>query len=106
MSKKNFKSGIDGILGGSGEVKKSPGRGRPKVRKDENVQSAKKGTKPNETRATFVVNDEQLETIKAVAYYERTSIKNVLAEALEKHFKAKKGDLNKALDMYKKNKRA
>ena len=41
------------------------------------------GTKENETRATFIVNEELLEKLKGIAYWERTLIKNVINTALK-----------------------
>jgi AmiR/NasT family two-component response regulator len=41
------------------------------------------------TRATFIVRKEHLEKIKALAYWERKKVKEVVEEALEYHLKEK-----------------
>lgn len=107
MSKKSFKGGIDGLLGGDTKAaspNKKGTRGRPKTNFKEVTKTSQKGTKENETRATFIVNEEVLEKVKALAYWERTSIKEVLAEALADHIKSKKSEVTKAVNAYKKSK--
>lgn len=44
--------------------------------------SSKAGTKENDTRATFILNEELLEKLKSIAYWERKTIKNVINTAL------------------------
>ncbi len=115
MSKKNFKGGLDSLLGGNSKAKKSPlseklqetpkkQRGRPKGNIKTIDKTSQIGTKPNETRATFIVNEDQLESIKALAYFKRTSIKEVLSGAISKYLKSEKKDLTEAMDIYKNNK--
>lgn len=58
------------------------------------------GTKENETRATFIVNQDHLKAIKALAYWQRTSIKEVLAEAIEALLIVQKKELTKAVEAY------
>lgn len=97
---KNFKGGMDSLLGeatGKGVSK----RGRPKTNFKVVTKTSEAGTKENETRATFIVNQEQLEAIKALAHWERVSIKEVLAQAIEAHLASKKRDLSKAMEIYK-----
>lgn len=110
MAKKSFTSGMDGLLGGAKTKTLAPkkankeeaiGRGRPKTNFKEVTKSSQAGTKVNETRATFIVNEDQLEKIKALAYYERTSIKDVLFTAIENHLKANKSEVIKAVGSYK-----
>lgn len=88
MSKKNFTGGLSSILGEQPEKVK---RGRPVTQTKEITKSSQEGTKENETRATFIVNEELLEKLKAVAYWERKLIKEViniaLQEAIDKHEK-------------------
>ncbi len=66
MSKKNFKSSFDDLLGGG-----------------VSAERAKKIDKEviEETKSTFVVRVVQLDKIKAISYMERKLIKNVLDEA-------------------------
>jgi hypothetical protein len=42
------------------------------------------------TRATFIMRAEHLEKLKALAYWDRKQIKEVVDEALEAYFKGKK----------------
>lgn len=64
-------------------------RGRKKVQKEENDE---------ETVASFVIRIESHELIKALSYWERKKIKDVLEEALQAHFGTKgKSYLDKAL---------
>jgi hypothetical protein len=49
------------------------------------VSSIKKGLKSDETRATFIVREDLLEKLKAVAYWERLNIKKVINEALDRY---------------------
>lgn len=83
---KDFKGGLGSL------VNKEPAatpkkRGRPKTQKREITKSSQEGTKLNETRATFIVNEEQLDKLKAVAYWERLKIKEVVSRALEDYIK-------------------
>jgi hypothetical protein len=80
MSKKNFTGGLNSLLGDQPE---NPKKGRPVTQTKEITKSSQEGTKENETRATFIVNEELLEKLKAVAYWERRMIKEVIASALE-----------------------
>lgn len=79
MSKKNFTQGLDSLLGGQPE---KPKRGRPVTQTKAITKSSQEGTKENETRATFIVNEELLEKVKQVAYWERLLIKDVVNRAL------------------------
>ena len=80
MTKKDFTGGFNSLLGAD---KDKPTKGRPKTTTKEITKSSQEGTKENETRATFIVNEELLEKLKAVAYWERRMIKEVIASALE-----------------------
>lgn len=54
-------------------------------------------TKPGEVRATFIVNKEALEKLKAVAYWDRLLIKDVINTALEEaiaRYEKKNGVIN------------
>lgn len=79
MSKKDFKGGLGSLLGES----EKPKRGRPKTQDKEITKSSQEGTKVNETRATFIVNEELLEKLKSIAYWERSLIKDEINKALE-----------------------
>lgn len=88
MSKKNFKGGLSSLLGDQPE---KPKKGRPKTSTREITKSSQEGTKENETRATFIVKEDLLEKLKAIAYWERVLIKDVinkaLLDAIEQHEK-------------------
>lgn len=47
------------------------------------------GLKKDWTRATFIVKKEHLEKVKAVAYWDRKKLKDVIADALESYLKNK-----------------
>lgn len=82
MSKKDFTAGLDSLLGSN--KAEQPKKGRPKdPTKRTPTKTSQEGTKNNETRATFIVNEEQLEKVKDIAYWDRKNIKQVVAEALE-----------------------
>lgn len=63
MTKKNFRTSFDSLLG-------------------EDLPKQKKKNITKEIRATFIVKESNLDKLKAVAYWERKAIKNVLDEAL------------------------
>jgi len=79
MSKKNFTGGLNSLLGDQPE---KPKRGRPVTQTKEITKSSQEGTKENETRATFIINEELLEKLKAIAYWDRCLIKEVVNTAL------------------------
>jgi hypothetical protein len=79
MSKKNFTGGLNSLLGDQPEKAKV---GRPKTSTRVITKTSQEGTKETETRATFIVNEELLDKLKAVAYWERVLIKDVINRAL------------------------
>lgn len=92
MSKKDFTSGLNSLLGDKEVVSK----GRPRTVNKVISKSSQEGTKESETRATFIVNEDILEKIKAIAYWDRILIKDVvntaLQEAIDKYTK-KNGEI-------------
>ena len=106
MSKKDFKGGLDSLLQDTREKKPVPKhvkRGRPRTNLKTITKSSQEGTVEGETRATFIVGEELLEKIKAVAYWERKMIKEVISEALIGYLAEKgEGFLNKVIEEYKK----
>lgn len=80
MSKKNFTGGLNSLLG---EQPEAPKRGRPVTQTKEITKSSQEGTKENETRATFIINEDLLEKLKAIAYWDRSLIKEVINTALQ-----------------------
>ena len=79
MSKKNFTGGLNSLLGDQPD---KPKRGRPVTQTKEITKSSQEGTKENETRATFIINEELLDKLKAIAYWDRVLIKDVINVAL------------------------
>jgi len=79
MSKKNFTGGLNSLLGDNDK----PKRGRPKTSTRVVTKSSQEGTKEKEIRATFIVNEELLEKLKAIAYWDRKLIKDVVNTALQ-----------------------
>ena len=92
MSKKNFTGGLNSLLGDN----EKPKRGRPKTSTREVTKSSQEGTKEKETRATFIVNEELLDKLKAIAYWDRKLIKEVVDTALQDRvdkYEKKNGDI-------------
>ena len=93
MSKKNFTGGLNSLLGDQPE---KPKRGRPVTQTKEITKSSQEGTKENETRATFIINEELLDKLKAIAYWDRVLIKDVINTALQDvvaKYEKKSGDI-------------
>ena len=80
MTKKNFTGGLGSLLGDKTSKIK---RGRPVTQTKEITKSSQEGTKESETRATFIVNEDLLEKVKAIAYWERELIKDTINRALQ-----------------------
>lgn len=74
---KDFKEELGEILG-----ENKPKKGRPTTQKKQINKSSEEGTKAGEIRATFIVHQDQLDTLKAIAYHERLMIKEALESAL------------------------
>jgi hypothetical protein len=51
------------------------------------INSVQRGLKPGETRATFIVQETALDKIKAVAYWDRCNIKEVINAAFDAYIK-------------------
>ncbi len=81
MSKKTFTGGLNSLLGE--EPPQKPKVGRPQTQFKEVTKSSQEGTKEKETRATFIVREDLLDKLKAIAYWERTMIKEVVNTALQ-----------------------
>ena len=93
MSKKDFTGGLSSLLGDQPD---KPKVGRPKTSTREITKSSQEGTKENETRATFIINEELLDKLKAIAYWDRCLIKDVVNTALQDvvaKYQKKNGDI-------------
>ena len=71
------------------QVRKSKA-GRPRTIKREITKSSQEGLPEGWTRATFLVREGVLDKLKAVAYWDRRTIKDVMDEALVAYLKDKK----------------
>jgi len=79
MSKKDFSQGLKALT--------SPQE--PKAQKSaDTVKSTKIGLREGETRATFIVREELLEKLRAVTFWERTTIRDVMAEMMSDYLNA------------------
>lgn len=91
MGKKNFTSGLDSLLQPSSTQGPGPGdqpkkkRGRPKTSTRVITKSSQENTKDGETRATFIVKEDLLRTLKEIAYWDRILIKEVVNTALQEY---------------------
>jgi hypothetical protein len=93
MSKKDFTGGLNSLLGDNKPKKKV---GRPKTSTRVITKSSQEGTKEKETRATFIVNEDLLDKLKAIAYWDRKLIKEVVDKALQdavSKYEKKNGDI-------------
>lgn len=84
MSKKDFKGKFTHLLGENKPEKQKVGRPKD-LTKRQPVKTSQEGTKNDETRATFIVNEGLLEKIKALAYWERKQIKQIINAAFNSH---------------------
>lgn len=94
MSKKNFTGGLSSLLGDQVDI---PKRGRPITQTKEVIKSSQEGTKENETRATFIINEDLLDKLKAIAYWDRVLIKDVINNSVEEtiaKYEKKNGIIN------------
>ncbi len=51
------------------------------------ITSVQRGLKVGETRATFIVKEDALEKIKAIAYWDRQNIKDIVQTAIDDYVK-------------------
>jgi len=80
MTKRKVTRGLSSLLGEQIEKAKV---GRPQTVFKEITKSSQEGTKENETRATFILNEDLLDKLKAIAYWDRLLIKEVVNTALQ-----------------------
>jgi hypothetical protein len=74
-----------------------PKRGRPVTQTKELTKSSQEGTKAHEIRATFIVNAKLLDKLKAIAYWDKKLIKEVVDTALQESvskYEKKHGEIN------------
>ena len=104
MGKKDFTGGINTLLGeektDKPEVKAQP------VKRAEITKTTQEGTYEGEIRATFIIKENKLELLKALAYWERKKIKDLLDESIDSLLKAKDPELlKKVIEEYNKTKK-
>jgi hypothetical protein len=76
--------------GGAGKI----GRPRRADKDNRKVSAAERGTKPGETRKTYLVSIEQAAALEKIAYWQRKKVKECLAEALKEYID--KNHINKS----------
>lgn len=82
---KSFTGGLNSLLGGDQPKTKPEHKkaGRPKTNTRVIEKASQEGTRDGETRATFIVREDLLDKFKAIAYWDRNLIKNIINSALE-----------------------
>ncbi len=100
MAKKSFSKGIDVFFGDTTKEMKKPVKEtedpKPLFQEDESLKIEK--------RATFLIEVDHLDKIKALAYWERTTSKSILKQALEQFFSSKgQKYMKEAIEYYKQN---
>ena len=96
MVKKSFSGGLNSLLGDTKQAEQAVEQSEPKAPKKEITKTSQIGTKEKETRATFIVNEDLLEKMKALAYWDRVLIKDIINQALEEHiarYEKKNGEI-------------
>lgn len=96
MAKKSFSGGLNSLLGETKQPEQSTEQVEPKAPKKEITKTSQIGTKEKETRATFIVNEDLLEKLKALAYWDRVLIKDVVNGVFEEHiarYEKKNGEI-------------
>jgi hypothetical protein len=77
MTKKNFKKGFSGLLG------EEPSKNKDTTPFTDSLTPSRDIHK--EKRATFIVRTEQLDALKAIAFWERRLLKDILNDALSSY---------------------
>ena len=96
MAKKSFSGGLNSLLGDTKQPEQAAEQSEPKAAKKEITKTSQIGTKEKETRATFIVNEDLLEKMKSLAYWDRVLIKDIINQALEEHiarYEKKNGEI-------------
>lgn len=99
MAKKSFSGGLNSLLGDTKPAEAAPVVAEPKAAKKEITKTSQIGTKEKETRATFIVQEDLLDKLKALAYWERVLIKDIINQAFEDHiarYEKKNGPIKEA----------
>jgi hypothetical protein len=111
MAKKSFSEGLNSLLESTipeDEIENSsisfkPKRGRPRTSFKTITKASQEGTREGEERATFIVRIPLIEKVKAVAFWDRMQIKDVVNNALEAYLNQKgEKHVNQALQAFRK----
>jgi len=90
MGKKNFNQGLNSLLGSPREPISEPEQiaietqivtQKPEQRTK--GSTVKAGLKEGETRATLILNESVIDKLKAIAYWDRITLKTVVDDALQ-----------------------
>lgn len=112
MSKREKSPDIANLLGGKAKVEEQtpapeskPGlqskHGKPELQRIPGKPTPQAGLPDGWTRATFIVKEANLEQLKALAYYHRRPLKDILEEALSGYLKG--AGTEEALEVYLKS---
>ncbi len=96
MAKKSFSGGLSSLLGETKQPEQTAEQAEPKPQKKEITKTSQIGTKEKETRATFIVNEDLLEKLKSLAYWDRVLIKDIVNNAFEDYisrYEKKNGEI-------------
>lgn len=96
MAKKSFSGGLNSLLGDTKQLEQAAEQSEPKAPKKEITKTSQIGTKEKETRATFIVNEDLLEKMKSLAYWDRVLIKDIVNTAFEDYisrYEKKNGEI-------------
>ena len=89
MSKKDFKKGFSGLLGEEETTVKKPLEAVKEIKKRETPKASEK-------RATFIVSTHQIDALKAIAFWDRRLLKDILHDAIDDYiseYQVKNGEI-------------
>ena len=102
MTKKEFKTGLNTLLGDTGTAAAQPTEERQS--RKEITKTTQEGTYEGDIRATFILNEAKLEKLKALAYWERITQKDLIDQAIDMLLKSKDPELlEKAVNEFQKS---
>ena len=97
MAKKNFNQGINSLLINTRQEQEAPEQiVRSNTLIKEKKSSVKAGLKKGETRATLILREDIIEKYKAISYWDRVPLKEVMDDALSSFitsYEAKNGQI-------------
>jgi len=93
MTKKEFKTGLNALLGDTGTAEPPPSGTEGKQSRKEITKTTQEGTYEGDIRATFILSEAKLEKLKALAYWERITQKDLIDQAIDMLLKSKDPEL-------------